>query len=158
MTGTVEVLKLNLAGQETWRYSGTVIERRSESVLLEARFNRADTAFHGILLGQGDRFVEIFYNDRMYNIFEMHDRLDDHLKGWYCNVCRPAEFRPGEIAYVDLSLDLLVYPDGTQLVLDEDEFAILALELEKNEIEAARAALQDLQDLFQRPGGFHLVK
>ena len=155
---TVEVLKLNLAGHETWRYTGAVLERRAESLLIEARFNRADTRFHDILLGQGDRFVEIFYNDRMYNIFEMHDRADDALKGWYCNVCRPAEFRPGEVAYVDLSLDLLVYPDGRQLVLDEDEFAEQAKALAQDEIDAARAALRALQDLFKQPGGFRLVK
>lgn len=155
---TVDVLKLNVAGEETWRYTGTVLERRPESVLLEARFNRADTPFHGILLRQGDRFVEIFYNDRMYNIFEMHDRDDDALKGWYCNICRPAEFLPGVVAYVDLSLDLLVYPDGRQLVLDEDEFLIQAQSLEAHEVEAARAALDVLQGLFRQPGGFSLLK
>jgi uncharacterized protein len=153
---TVEVLKLNLAGQVTWRYTGTVLESCPVAIKLEALFNRPDTAFHGILLGQGDRFIEIFYNDRMYNIFEIHDRDGDQLKGWYCNICRPAEFRPGEIAYVDLSLDLLVYPDGRQLVLDEDEFAVQALELSQEEIKEARAALRALQDLFSRPGGFSL--
>jgi len=157
MSETVEVLKLNLAGQETWRYTGQVLEQRPEAIIIEARFNRADTPFHGILLGQGDRFVEIFYNDRMYNIFEIHDRADDHLKGWYCNVCRPAEFHPGEIAYVDLSLDLLVYPDGRQLVLDEDEFAVQAKQLSEAEIKNARAALLALQELFRQPNGFHLV-
>jgi hypothetical protein len=158
MMETVEVLKLNLAGQETWRYTGIVLTRQPQSVLIEARFNRADTLFHGILLGQGDRFVEIFYNDRMYNIFEIHDRGDDHLKGWYCNICRPADFRPGEIAYVDLSLDLLVFPDGRQLVLDEDEFVVQAQDLAESEIKEARAALQALQDLFRQPGGFQLVQ
>ena len=30
-----------------------------------------------------------------------------------------------QIRYVDLALDLLVFPDGRQLVLDEDEFEAL---------------------------------
>ena len=157
MTETLEILKLNLAGKETWRYTGTVLRRRPEAITIEARFNRDDLPFHGIMLGRNDRFVEIFYNDRMYNIFEIHDRDDDHLKGWYCNVTRPAEFCNGAIAYVDLSLDLLVFPDGRQLVLDEDEFAVQAQELSEAEIKNARAALQALQSLFQQPGGFQVI-
>ncbi len=39
----------------------------------------------------------------------------------------PAEFSDGKIAYIDLALDLLVYPDGRYLILDEDEFEALAL-------------------------------
>ena len=151
MTETVDILKLNHTGREVWRYTGTLLASRPEARIIEAHFNRDDLPFHGIVLGRGDRFVEIYYNDRMYNIFEIHDRADDRLKGWYCNVCRPAEFRPGAIAYVDLSLDLLVFPDGRQLVLDEDEFAIQALELEAEEIKNARAALLALQELFKQP-------
>ena len=34
------------------------------------------------------------------------------------------------ISYVDLALDLWVAPDGTQTVLDEDEFAAIDLDAE----------------------------
>ncbi len=115
--------------------------------MLEARFNRPDLPFHGILLKQGDRFVETFYTDRWYNIFEIHDRDDDHLKGWYCNIGCPAEITPGTVSYVDLELDLLVFPDGRQFVLDEDEFA--ALELSPEIKEKALAALRQLQAEFR---------
>ena len=155
MSNSVEVIKLNLAREETWRYTGQVLRRDPNAVLLEAYFNRDDTPFHGILLGRGDRFVEVFYADRWYNIFEMHDRADGSLKGWYCNVCLPAELSAGRVAYVDLALDLLVYPDGRQLVLDEDEFA--ALPLEPSARAQAQAALAALQDLFRQPGGVRLA-
>ena len=143
------VIKRNLTGEETWRYSGRMLERGAQWVRLEAFFNRDDRPFHGIVLGRGDRFVETFYSDRGYNIFEMHAREDDALKGWYCNVCRPAELGAGVVSYVDLALDLLVYPDYRQLVLDEDEFAALTLDLD--EAAAARQALRELQNLFTRP-------
>jgi uncharacterized protein len=148
LNDAVVVIKLNLERQETWRYSGRVLKREPHAIQLEALFNREDTPFHGILLGKGDRFVEIFYDDRWYNIFEMHDRSDDHIKGWYCNVTLPAEFKGAEILYVDLALDLLVYPDGRQLVLDEDEFEVLPLadDIRKQ----ALTALSDLQALFAR--------
>jgi protein associated with RNAse G/E len=151
----IDVIKLDLAGRETWRYSGRVLRRETHSVLIEARFNRDDVPFHGIQLGRNDRFIEIFYADRWYNVFEIHDRVDDRLKGWYCNICRPAEFRAAAIAYVDLALDLLVYPDGRQLVLDEDEFA--ELDLSEEECASARAALDDLQTLFRTQGDFRLT-
>jgi hypothetical protein len=149
------VRKLDLAGQETWRYVGQVLARQPKLVRLEARFNRPDLPFHGLVLKQGDRFLETFYTDRWYNIFEMHDRDNDQLKGWYCNVSLPAQVQttsdqPPElvVSYVDLALDLLVYPDGRQLVLDEAEFAALALSPRQQA--QARAALHALQRRFQK--------
>jgi len=142
----ITVRKLDLQGNETWRYSGRLLERAPQYLRLEAHFNRPDMPFHGILLARGDRFVEEFYSDRWYNIFEIHDRDDDRLKGWYCNICFPAEFDHETVSYVDLALDLLVYPDGKQLILDIDEFNNLALSPE----DRARSldALQALQDDF----------
>jgi uncharacterized protein len=145
----VDVIKLNTEQQETWRYKGSVLERTTDSVLLEAFFNRPDRVFHDILLAEGDRFIEKYYSDRWYNIFEIHDRVTTTLKGWYCNVTYPAVFENGKVSYIDLALDLLVYPDGRQLVLDEDEFDDLHL----NEADAVRArnALSELQQLLRMP-------
>lgn len=149
MSERVVVIKLDPQRREVWRYPGRVLQRRPGEVLLEAHFNRDDMDFHGILFGRGDRFIELYYSGHWYNINELHDREDDHLKGWYCNVCCPAEFRDGQVAYVDLALDLLVFPDGRQVVLDEDEF--LELDLDENTCRQARAALAELQRLFKPP-------
>ncbi|MBW6466542.1 MAG: DUF402 domain-containing protein [Brevefilum sp.] len=124
----VLIIKLNTQRQETWRYRGRILRQDADSVLVEAYFNRDDLPFHGITLRENDRFLERYYTNRWYNIFEIHDRDDDRIKAWYCNVTAPAEFEPGQISYVDLALDLLVYPDGEYLVLDEDEFAALDLD------------------------------
>lgn len=149
MSEPVVVVKMNTSRQETWRYTGEVLRRSPEALLLEARFNRDDMPFHGITFGRDDRFVEIYYASRWYNINEIHDREDDHLKGWYCNVTRPAEIRDGRVAYVDLALDLLVYPDGRQMVLDEDEFA--ALDVDDATRAQAWSALKALQQIFTPP-------
>jgi len=138
----VTIIKLNTFHEETWRYDGRVLERDDHSLLVEARFNRSDLLFHDVPLRKNDRFVERYYADRWYNIFAIHDKDDDRLKGWYCNVTFPAEIEPGRIAYVDLALDLLVYPDGRYLILDEDEFAELALDQDTSE--KARKALDQL--------------
>ncbi len=144
----ITVIKRNLAGEETWRYTGELLERSPTRIQLQARFNREDLPFHGIVLKRGDRFVETFYTDRWYNIFEIFDRDDGHLKGWYCNVGYPAKIYDDQVSYIDLALDLLVYPDGSQLVLDEDEFADLPLDPVTRQ--RARAALTDLQTIFKR--------
>ena len=144
----ITVLKLNLQGIETWRYTGEILSQDQEKVILQALFNRQDTPFHGIILKNGDRFIETFYLDRWYNIFEIHDREDDQLKGWYCNIGHPAKLEGQVLSYIDLALDLLVYPDGKQLILDEDEFAELGLPAEVSR--QALDALDELRESFAR--------
>ncbi len=160
MNEQVVVIKLDQQRRETWRYSGTVLRRWPDAVLLQARFNRDDMDFHGMPFGRGDRFIEIYYSDRWYNLYELHDQEDDHLKGWYCNVGMPAEISAVQaglqISYVDLALDLLVFPDGRQLVLDEDEFA--ALDLNTSTAASAGAALDELKIIFKAPVRLRLAE
>ena len=66
--------------------------------------------------------MEAFYNDRMYNIFQILDGPRGKLKRWYCNVSRPAVFNQDGVSWEDLALDLWVSPDGRQAVLDREEF------------------------------------
>jgi protein associated with RNAse G/E len=148
------VRKLNLQREETWRYSGRLLERGDTYVLIEANFNRDDTMVHGVMFRRGDPFVEIYYSDRWYNVFEVHDAEDGRIKCWYCNVTLPAEWLGGEIVYVDLALDLFVYPDGHQLVLDEDEFE--ALNPPAPVRAQALAALEHLKLLVRPQDGYHL--
>lgn len=143
----ITVRKRDEKGRVTWEYTGVVLEQGQDFVKLEARFNRPDTPFQGIVLKQDDRFVETFYTGRWYNVFEIHDRDDDVIKGWYCNVGRPAVWDAlGEISYIDLALDLWVMPGGKQTVLDEAEFE--ALELDDMTRAQALSALVELQALF----------
>jgi predicted RNA-binding protein associated with RNAse of E/G family len=147
----IGVLKLNLAGEVTWQYEGRVLRREPGAVTLEAYFNRADLPFQDVVFKEGDRFVETFYEDRWYNVFEIYDRDTDSLKGWYCNITRPAAVTADTVSYVDLALDLWVSADGRQTALDEDEFE--ALKLDAGERQQASSALAELQHRFetQRP-------
>ena len=149
----ISVRKRDENGLVTWEYTGEVLARGTNFVRLEARFNRVDMPFQGIMLKQGDRFVETFYTNHWYNIFEIHDRDDDALKGWYCNVGRPAVWdEPDAISYMDLELDLWVTPDGRQTILDEPEFE--RAELDVFTRGQALQALAELQELFKskQPG------
>lgn len=142
----MKVLKKNIAGEVTWQYEGVVLSRAENSVTLEALFNRDDMPFMGIVLKRNDRFIETFYSDRWYNIFEIHDRDDGELKGWYCNIGKPAVLDADSISYVDLALDLWVSPDGTQTILDEDELE--ELDLDGDLLRKVHDGLRELQEMF----------
>ena len=143
MSNAVTVHKLNEQGVEVFRYSGILVGDQGTSLTLEARFERADVQFFEVTFQEGDRFVETYYSDRWFNIFEIHDADDDHLKGWYCNITRPARFEQGHIYAEDLALDLLVYPDGRLRVLDEAEFE--EQELSVSDRANALSALEELK-------------
>lgn len=143
MPEPITVIKTDHTGREVWRYEGRVLQRSADCVRLEAPFNRDDMDLGYVTFRRGDRFVETFYADRWYNVFEIHAAGDDALKGWYCNFTRPAVIADGIVRADDLALDLFVYPGGRMLVLDEDEFE--ALDLPDGEREAVLAALATLQ-------------
>ncbi|OGO76244.1 MAG: hypothetical protein A3K41_13605 [Chloroflexi bacterium RIFOXYD12_FULL_57_15] len=147
MREKIVVDKLSPQGELKWRYEGEVIERGDGWLRLEAFFDRDEVSFMDVSLKRGDRFVETYYRERWYNIFEIHDRDDDALKGWYCNVTRPAKFVDGRVEYVDLFLDLWVSANGVQTVLDEDEF--LAADLDEATRLGALNALAELQESFK---------
>ena len=155
MTNAMTVHKLNHASEETLSYPGRVLARDQRSVILEAFFNREPMELGYVTLKPGDRFVEYFYSDRWYNVFTIYDADDGQLKGWYCNITRPAAIAEGSVRAEDLALDYFVQPAGREFILDEDEFVTLPLPPE--EVRAARAALAELQALAaQRAGPFAL--
>lgn len=142
----ITVIKQNESGVETWRYDATLLLRENNTVILEAYFNRDDSMLFDVVIKRNDRFIEAFFSDRWYNIFEIRDRESSILKGWYCDICKPAVITENQISYIDLALDLWVYPDGKQEVLDEDIFN--QLEISANIRQSAVNSLQDLKENF----------
>jgi hypothetical protein len=123
----ITVYKLDAQGNEQWRYPATVLERGPGHIRVEAFFNRDDMPLGYVTFKRGDLFIETFFDDRWYNVFAVYDRDDRGLKGWYCNVCRPATITSTVVRCDDLALDVWVTPDGDVTVLDEAEFAALPI-------------------------------
>ncbi len=144
-TNTITVIKLDHNGSEVWRYSGLLLARTPRRVTIEAFFGRDDVDLGCVVFRRGDRLIEHFYSDRWYNVFELHDRDTGQLKGWYCNLARPARLADDVIWQEDLALDVWIDPHGQATLLDEDEFA--ALDLDVHEREAVHAAVEDLRRL-----------
>ncbi len=138
----VTVRKLDHSGQELLSYSGRVLDRPDQAIVLETGWGRDALDLGFVVLRPGDRWTEYFYADRWYNVFRIQDSEGD-LKGWYCNITRPARITEREVAAEDLALDLWVAADGEILVLDEEEFA--QLPLSHQERNRARQALNKLR-------------
>lgn len=139
----VTVRKLNHLGRELYRYQAELLEQTDSYVKVEATFDLPDNRLNGLTFRTGDRFLEWHYRDRWYNVFAVHDGESVKLKGWYCNITRPAVYRDRVVSADDLALDLVVLPDGAYEVLDQDEFQ--ALPLDSTDRRRALAALDQLK-------------
>jgi hypothetical protein len=153
MTDLLTVQKLNLNRELLIAYDGKILERTPESIVLEARFSRETVDLGYAVLEQHDRFVEHFFSDRWYNIFEIHSVHDDRLKGWYCNIVKPAAFNGDTIEQVDLALDVWVNPDGSYHVLDQEEFDALDLD-QTTRLRAQQAVGELIHLLYHRAAPF----
>lgn len=151
MSEEITVHKLDHKGDEVIAYEGTPLERTASSVTIEARFRLDDVGVRGLQINRGDRFVERFFSDRWYNIFALYDAETDQLKGWYCNITRPARIEGSQVYADDLALDVIVFPDGRSLVTDEEEFASLDLSLAERR--SALQAVTQIQAMVMRKQG-----
>ncbi|HLI27461.1 MAG TPA: DUF402 domain-containing protein [Chloroflexota bacterium] len=141
---TLYVHKLRYDRSPVFRWQARVLEQTPEHLLLAGRFGAPRRDLGYVVLERGDLFLEWYYFDRWYNIFQVYS-AQGAPKGWYCNIGLPPEQADGDLYYVDLALDVFVHPNGRYLVLDEDEFATLkAHALRPEDAARAEAALAEL--------------
>lgn len=99
---------------------------------------------------RGDIFTEHYWRDRWYSIKEVRGPTGA-LKGWYCDVARPARVGDDQLVAEDLDLDLWMSADRrTILRLDEDDF--VASGLAQNDPVAAAEARRALEELVRLAG------
>jgi hypothetical protein len=102
----------------------------------------------------GDVFTEYYWRDRWYAVKEVRD-AEGTLKGWYCDITRPAVVAGSELVVEDLDLDLWRSADGTAVLrLDEDEFAASGLATTDPVAAAAAENALDEIELLARKGDF----
>lgn len=137
--------------QKTVTYKGVIIAQEPGYVLVHARWERAAMDLGYVVFAPGDHFFEHYYADRWYNIFEVRS-AKGKLKGWYCNITRPALVEADLVTSEDLELDLFVAADRQHLLrLDQEEFAALGLDVTEPEAYAAALqALHELEDMARR--------
>ena len=138
----ITVTKLNPLGERKIQYQGEVIQRLSHGVVIQAYWKQPTKDLGYTLFEPGDQFIEYYYTDRWFNIFDISS-AGGTRKGWYCNIAEPANIHDEQIEQVDLLLDVWVNPKGASLILDEDEFEA-DITLNDEQRKGARQALQDL--------------
>lgn len=113
-----------------YKYDGSEHRRwiaqlaRSEGSMLQLT-GVFDTEIDHTLLGKikrGTVSVEHYWTDRWYSVFRFSEPTGE-LRNYYCNVNVPPSFDGSVLRFVDLDIDILVAPDFTYSILDEEEFA-----------------------------------
>lgn len=111
------------------RYDGSIrrswlcklVERRGSELLFLGTFeNSVDHAELG-RIHRGTVSYEYYWLDRWYNVFVFFEP-DGTLRNYYCNINMPPTLNNTELDYIDLDLDVVVWPDGSIVTLDRDEY------------------------------------
>ncbi|WP_434588258.1 DUF402 domain-containing protein [Streptomyces sp. A5-4] len=154
----VEITLLK-AGRTKIRYPAELFSDDGTHLVVRAPWAGAGVRDFGFVRFEpGDVFTEHYWRDRWYAVKEVRSG-DGTLKGWYCDVTRPAVVLTDRVEVEDLDLDLWVSADGSAILrLDEDEFEESGL-ADRDPQAAAEAgrALDDLELLARGPGLTHLL-
>ncbi|MEU8675915.1 DUF402 domain-containing protein [Streptomyces sp. NPDC048560] len=145
-TGPALTVALTKAGRTKIRYPADLVRDDGIRVTVRAPWAAPGVRDFGFVRFEpGDVFTEHYWRDRWFAVKEVRTG-GGVLKGWYCDVTRPAVLREGELLVEDLDLDLWVSADGSSVLrLDEDEFE--ASGLAGRDPEAAGAATRALDEL-----------
>jgi len=126
------VAKREANGDEVARYPATVVETAAPApwIEVEARWTFRRVVSAGLAFEPGDTLREFFSAEHPYNAFAVHGP-DGTLRGWYGNVTYPAfiDHASGQavLAWQDLYLDVVILPDGSTHLLDDDELEASSL-------------------------------
>ena len=116
------VVKLRPNGAEATRYAGARIDAPEGWIAVRAQWVHGRMDLGYLVFEPDDWLDEFFAIERPYNAFALY-RAAGAFMGWYCNVTHPTAVDGRTITWHDLYVDVIVYPDGRTLVLDEDELA-----------------------------------
>ena len=116
---------LKYDGSEYRRWPARIAKAAGPLLILDAVFD--EEIQHELLgtISSGTISTEYYWLDRWYNVFRFSDP-DLNLKRFYCNINVPPHFDGDVLSYIDLDIDVLVEPDLTYQILDEDDFEVNA--------------------------------
>ncbi|WP_447036500.1 DUF402 domain-containing protein [Streptomyces sp. DSM 118878] len=143
---TMVEVALVKAGTTKIRYPARLLHDDGRHITVRAPWAAPGVRDFGFVRFEpGDVFTEHYWRDRWYAVKEVY-AADGTLKGWYCDVTRPAVREGAVLTVEDLDLDLWCSADGTAVLrLDEDEFEESGLRAA--DPGAAGAALRALDEL-----------
>ena len=157
-TATPVDVVLVKAGRTKIRYKGELVADDGNRIAVRAPWAGDGVRDFGFVRFEpGDVFTEYYWRDRWYAVKEVRDARGT-LKGWYCDITRPATVSGSELVVEDLDLDLWRSADGTVVLrLDEDEFAASGLASRDPEAAAAAVSALDELELLAEEGNFEAL-
>ncbi|GAA5702757.1 RNA-binding protein [Streptomyces avermitilis] len=155
--GQVEVVLVK-SGRTKIRYPAELLHDDGTRVAVRAPWAGDGVRDFGFVRFEpGDVFTEYYWRDRWYAVKEVRDGRGT-LKGWYCDITRPATLVGTELVVEDLDLDLWRSADGTAVLrLDEDEFAASGLAVSDPRAAAAAENALDTLERLAREGDFEAL-
>ena len=140
---TVRTYKYDGSEHRHWR--ARVSKQENSLLVLDAKF---EEEIRHPLLGTVARetlSIEYYWLDRWYNVFRFVEPTGE-LRNFYCNVNVPPVLQNDVLSYIDLDMDVLVAPDFSYSILDEDEFAANAARFNypREVLDKSESALKEL--------------
>ena len=116
---TVNARKYDLTLRRSWQ--AELVEFTGSHLKLVGEFS--DDVEHSDLgyIPAGTISHETFPFNAWFNYFTFFE-LNGSLRNHYFNICLPPEIREATIDYVDLDIDIVIWPDSRIDVLDLEEF------------------------------------
>lgn len=121
MTGKVTINARKFDGSVHRSWKAELIGNDSGLLLFRGVFDRRVDHRELGTIERGTVSYEYYWLDRWYNIFRFQEP-DGRFRNFYCNVNMPPTFSDGVLDYIDLDLDVLVWPGLAPEILDLDDF------------------------------------
>jgi protein associated with RNAse G/E len=140
---TVNARKYDLEIRKSW--TCRLVGQKDALVELVGEFE-SEVAHAGLgSIARGTISEEFYWLDRWYNVFRFSEP-DGSFRNFYCNITMPATFENGILDYVDLDIDVIVWPGGRVDTLDQDDFESNSLRFGYPD-DVRKNALDSLADL-----------
>jgi uncharacterized protein len=146
---TVHARKFDGRLHREWQAS--LVRQEGSLVVVEGVFEEEIRHAQLGTIAAGTLSAEYYWTDRWYSIFRFREPAGA-LRNYYCNINQPVKFDGRLLTFTDLDIDVLVAPDFSYRILDEDEFALNAAAYGYPDFvrESARRALAELIERIER--------
>lgn len=116
---TINARKFDGTVHRSWK--AELIRSDSRLLIFRGVFDREVDHPELGTIERGTVSYEYYWLDRWYNVFRFQ-QPDGRFRNFYCNVNMPPTFNDGVLDYIDLDLDVLVWPGLAPEILDLDDF------------------------------------
>lgn len=109
---------------------------------------RLEAGEQSVKIPAGTYTIAFYWQDRPYNVYHWRTPAGTYL-GSYFNIVSDTEIAEKMVSYTDMIIDVMVLPDGSYTVLDEDELSVPLQEF------AGGAVAQHLNQLIAQLDSLH---